>query len=99
MPRPALGGKRIASITRRYGLLSRDAREWARGAVIPTSSWRPAERTAAEDVQVHVEDALPGVRPHVPDEAITALGDALLARDDVGRAQQGREQRAVLGLG
>ena len=52
----------------------------------------PAERSAAEDVEVEMVHQLAGVFPDVGDDAVAALGDALLGRHRPDGVEQVAEQ-------
>jgi hypothetical protein len=65
-------------------------------ASCPLLAWRPGERAAAEKVNVEMLDALAAVGAGVDDGAI-AFGEALLAGDFRGRAEQVADERLLFG--
>src|SRR5215469_6270992 len=82
--------------------VSDGAQPCARGRMAPWyprgSAWRPAQRPAAEDVGVGVEDRLPGLRPGVEDDPVPGLADPFVLRDLV-RQDGHLVQQAVVGRG
>src|SRR6185503_21298017 len=63
--------------------------------VLPLSR-RPAERAAAYQVQVNVEDAVPGVAAGVEDQPEAALTQPQLAGQLAGPADEASHQRVVV---